>query len=272
MIDPYKTEKVGLRKAQPVVPRNPSEKIDPDRPKIRKEVWSEIARFNKAVAEQEAEAPEEQSEGEALPEPKYTDEENRIRDMLGSTTFDSPMVVKKDDDGEIIDTKLGLDDLPEDYQRVFYRGTPTDNPKVRSLIDERSSPLEVSDLIMTGRVRQLRPIIPGKLEVVFQSLTAADGMWVETQAHLRFPGDLIAQRIWAGNARTVLGCIDINDKSFPDVYLDRKVDIASFEEKFSVIYDSMSENVLDILVTNWNWFSDAVASLLENDFGQLKNG
>lgn len=262
MSDPYAKKKRGLRKEAPVEDRKQETPVvDPNAPRLRKKTIEGIKAFNAALVEYNKAEPVEEEEVEL----DLTEEEEQAREMLGD------LITDKTETGEV-ETKVALDTLPEKYQRVFYRGSVMDNPETRKSIANKSSDLDISDLIMVGRVKQHRPILSGKLEVLFQSLTAADSMWVEDQAVLRFPEDQVAQRIWAGNARMVLGCLAINNDEYPSVHEGKAISADAFEAKFERIYSSSSENVIDIIMTNWNWFCDDVALLLENDFEQLKNG
>jgi len=156
---------------------------------------------------------------------------------------------------------------------TFYRQTPSDNPNVRKAIEDHCSEMDFADLIITGRVSQEVPILPGKLECEYQSLLASENFWIEREAEKQGTSDW-ALRSWMGYARLALSLVAINGKSIGSLGSAPKkgeIDRAAFEDKFQKIMN-MGEKPIEYLLVNLSWFNDRVDRLSESDFEQLKNG
>ena len=162
--------------------------------------------------------------------------------------------------------------VPEE-DLTYYRNTNADNREVRLAIEARCEEMDFADLVLTGRVTQQVPILPGKLEVVYQSLKASENFWVERQAEREALSDW-ALRSWMGYARLTLSLLSVNGRDYRPVYTDKSskhIDEALFKEKFDMLMD-MGEKPIEYMLVNLNWFGDRVDRLSDNDFQQLKNG
>lgn len=210
--------------------------------RARPETMEQVAAFAKEVQSQRE---EEEAEREAL-------EKNRV-------------LLEERDDAEA--NKAALTDP------TYYRNTPSDNREVRLAIEDNCDEMDFADLVLTGRVTQHVPIMPGKLEVVYQSLKASENFWVERQAEKEALSDW-ALRSWMGYARLTLSLLSVNGQDYRPVYTDqknKKIDEKLFREKFEALMD-MGEKPIEYMLVNLNWFGDRVDRLSENDFEQLKNG
>jgi hypothetical protein len=174
--------------------------------------------------------------------------------------------------------KIELEEVPEGTSpaafddHTYYRQTPSDNPKVRKAIEDKCSEMDFADLIITGRVTQVVPVIPNKLEVEYQSLLASETFWIEREAENQGTSDW-ALRSWMGYARLAMAIVSINGKDFPGKNLTTKdeIDRDSFERKFKSVMN-MGEKPIEYLLVNLGWFNDRVDRLSESDFDELKNG
>ena len=180
---------------------------------------------------------------------------------------------------ELEANKVLIDEIPEelkgayDNDPMFYRGTAADNPKTRKAIEDRCDEMDFADLVLTGRVSQHIPVIPGKLEVEYQSLKASENFWVERQAEKEALSDW-ALRSWMGYARLALSIQSLNGKHMGDVYEPhnpKKISEVLFREKFEAVMD-LGEKPVEYLLVNLSWFADRVERLSDNDFELLKNG
>ncbi len=179
---------------------------------------------------------------------------------------------------ELEASKVVLEEYGEDNpgfveDTTYYRNTNADNREVRLAIEERCEEMDFADLVLTGRVTQNVPILPGKLEVVYQSLKASENFWVERQAEKEALSDW-ALRSWMGYARLTLSLMSVNGKAYRPVYKEsssRVIDEKLFKEKFELLMD-MGEKPIEYMLVNLNWFGDRVDRLSDNDFEQLKNG
>lgn len=160
---------------------------------------------------------------------------------------------------------------PQKEDNVFYRNTSFDNPAVRKSIESKCGEMDFADLIMTGRVVQKVPIIPGKLEVTFQSLLGSETFWIEKNAGDYGRTDW-AVRSWLGYARLTVSICDMNGTLLPDHRgKDGEISKAHFDEKYLKVM-SLGEKIIELLFVNLGWFNDRVEKLYENDFELLKNG
>jgi hypothetical protein len=167
------------------------------------------------------------------------------------------------------DGRLEVGELPEEYRSVFYTNTPWDNAKVRASIESRCTDLDFEDLILTGRVKQVVPVNPERLEVEYQSMTSADSLWI-AQASTRHIDQFEAQ-VWAGYAKLVISLVRVNSLVFPDHLKKGKLDQKSFDEKYEAIM-RLPDRITQTLLVNLAWFEDRISRLFVNDFEQLKNG
>ena len=170
--------------------------------------------------------------------------------------------------------KVDLGETPEgvssNYETVFYRNTPIDNPRVRSLVEKRCSELSFSDLILEGFVSQEVEVMPGKLIASYRSLKASDNLWLERQATVS--EETYEKVEWIGYGRLVLSLQSINGEELPTVLDDNgSLNTRAFELKKHKIM-SYPEKVVEILLVNLAWFEDRVGQLFVNDYEKLKNG
>ena len=183
---------------------------------------------------------------------------------------------EEEESSEEVEERIEIDDVPEEslplLQTVFYRNTPIDNPKVRASVEEDCTELDFTELINTGRVSQAVPILSKKLTAVFQSLKAADNLWIERQA-MKSEDDTEG-RIWAGYARLVASLVSVNDRIFEE-HLDANevggVSADKFATKYRQVMDQ-SERVIEILLVNLSGFEDRVGNMFSRDSESLKNG
>lgn len=171
-------------------------------------------------------------------------------------------------------TRIELDELPDNVSptqdNVYYRGTHSDNPEVRKSIESRCMPMDFSDLVLTGRVSQVVPIIPNKFEVGFQSLLTSENYWIERNAEKEAATDW-GMRSWMGYARLAMSLTEVNGKDLPAVVTKKGIDEEAWAERFEMVMN-MGEKPVEYLLINLNWFGARVDQLYKNDFDLLKNG
>ena len=172
------------------------------------------------------------------------------------------------------DERIELEELPEGINvredRVFYQNNAYDNKKVRAKIESRCSEIDFSELVLNGRVTQSIPIIPGKLEIVLQSLTGRETFWIQKKAEAAALSDMTIAS-WAGYARLAMSMTSINGTRTPGYLKDGEIHDDGFESQLDAVMGH-SEITLRVLLTNLGWFMDRVEGLLDNDFELLKNG
>lgn len=144
-----------------------------------------------------------------------------------------------------------------------------DNPRVRKAIETRCSELDFSSLVTTGRVQQKVSIRPKSLEVVFQTISGEDELFINEQAHEESMGGPNLLKTYAIMELT-LGIHSINGKTLPN-HLGEKGerDPKLFKERWKRVA-SFSVELLQLLMLNHVWFRERVSRLTVLD--DLGNG
>lgn len=137
--------------------------------------------------------------------------------------------------------------------------------KRRNEIESRCAPLRLEDLIMKDEVRQRVIIIPGKLEVVFRSITPAESLFIKKYLSVdkeELSGYLNEKLALCG---LVCALVSINDVSLPDhMNSDGKTQQPLFEKKLQVLMKKPSPLVWD-LAANCGWFELRIQKMLLSD-------
>lgn len=165
----------------------------------------------------------------------------------------------------------GVRGMDDELDTVLYRGTVFDNKKVRKAVEARCVEMDFADLVLTGRVSQKVAVIPKKLTFEFQSLTGGESYWIESRAQSEASTDW-GLRSWVVWAQLTMSLVSVNGSQLPThLGKDGEVDEKLFNEKRARVM-KLGAKVLDIAVTNMNWFNDRVDRIFQNDFEQLGNG
>jgi hypothetical protein len=147
------------------------------------------------------------------------------------------------------------------------------NDEQKAIIEGRLKPLDLSELIITGRVSQTVPIHPGVFEAEFQSYAADEDLVVkrligEEAVSLR-PSDRYLMDKYHLMGLTI-SVASINRKPLPD-YRDAKGDFD--EKKFWAKYAIVARfnyHMMASLMVNWFWFDMRVRKLFKAE--SLGNG
>jgi len=174
------------------------------------------------------------------------------------------------------DKKQLLDDMDEFQLSRLKNALFKDmlnNDEQRAIIEARLAPLDLSDLIVTGRCSQLVPIHPGVFEAEFQSYASEEDLRVkrmigEEAASLR-PSDRYLMDKYHLMGLTI-AIAAINKRPLPD-YRDAKGDFD--DDKFWVKYGIVARfnyHMMASLMVNWFWFDMRVRELFRAE--ALGNG
>ena len=128
--------------------------------------------------------------------------------------------------------------------------------------------MDFADLVISGRVSQTVPIIPDKLEVVYQSLLGTETYWIGQNVESISSTPTTMQE-WMGYARLALSVSSVNGRGMPEIKGDITEEL--FNERFEAVMQ-MAEPVLRMMLVNLGWFNLRVDELYADDFGPLKNG
>lgn len=158
---------------------------------------------------------------------------------------------------------------------VTTRQGDFDTPELRAAVERRCQPMDFGDLVLSGRVLQKVPVLPGKLVVTFQSLVGGETFWVERTVGKQ-DLDRMSRGAWMIYARLALTLVEVNGQRLPThggtgagtpVAVDDKL----FDEKLARVM-LLGERIIEMLIVNMTWFEHRVGQLFEDDFDRLKNG
>jgi len=143
------------------------------------------------------------------------------------------------------------------------------NSERRKEIESRCQPLNISDIITHGEIRQRVPIRPGKLVVNFRSLSGAEDlaikslMW-EQKGSERYTLDKFS---WY---QLTLAVVDINGEPLPDHMQNGKFNEKIFLKKFDMLMKFPIQLLGDLGLNNF-WFDQRVKRLFLTQAEALKN-
>jgi hypothetical protein len=139
----------------------------------------------------------------------------------------------------------------------------TDEEKLRVSIEARLSAIDIGQyLVSGGEVTQLVPIVPGKLEVRFRTVTEYEEGWVDT--YLSKQGSLSNRQILRALNECSLACYieSVNGTKWPpSVGRDGQVIPQNIDDRLGRVR-KMHSSVFAILVQNLGWFIDRVNKAL----------
>ena len=147
------------------------------------------------------------------------------------------------------------------------------NDEQRKLIEERLVELDLTDLIMKGRINQVVPIVPGKFEPEFQSMTgdedlALKRLVMEETKTLGATAPYMLDKF--SIMSTAVGVYAINKKPLPS-HLDEKGNWSdeNFRKKFN-LFARYPFHMIASIGVNYFWFDIRVRKLFVAE--KLKNG
>ena len=155
------------------------------------------------------------------------------------------------------------------------RGYATDERRKR--LESQLEPMDLTDLVVNGRVRQNVTLIPKLLTVTFQSLRGNEVQWIEQAA--RAPLSLAQDNVQMYRAllesnterqllRLLLSIHAINGAQLPVASQGMDETVRLRKERIL----ELSANVIELLNINLDWFDERVAKLFDDDFAAVKNG
>lgn len=209
----------------------------PGSPAIRPETVQQLEGFNKAV-----EAQAQKKAEEALPERAVQDELNETRDL-----FEALMESPETEATRIMSSK-----------------------KRRLDIESRCVPMKFEDLLTKNEVRQVVPIIPGKFEATFRSITPEENLFIKMlMAREKVSTDsYVAEKF--SLYQLAFAVVAINGADLPshlDQYGEPKEDLVATKVRN---IQKKSGYIIADLHQNYIWFDLRVRKLFSTD--ELKNG
>ena len=167
----------------------------------------------------------------------------------------------------------GMDDFDFNAFRQAMLRDMLNNEEQRKLIEGRLSSMDLTDLIMRGFITQIVPIVPGKFEPEFQSLSTEDDlalkrMVMEETKSLDAPAQYMLDKFAVMSA--ALGVRAINKKQLPE-HRDNKgnFDEDMFRAKFN-LFVKYPFHMVASLGIHYFWFDIRVRKLFVAE--TIKNG
>jgi len=143
------------------------------------------------------------------------------------------------------------------------------NPIRRKEIEARLEPLDLTDLIIQGELRQTVNIVPGKLEVEFRSPSSEEDLAVKRMIYEEKGSDRYVMDKYL-ILNLALAVVSLNGQEFP-THLDSSgsFDDKLFAKKFQRVKKLPIQLVAD-LALQYSWFDRRVRLLLSNQTEELK--
>jgi hypothetical protein len=147
------------------------------------------------------------------------------------------------------------------------------NEEQRKIIEERLEPIDVTDLILHGMARQVVPIIPGKFEPEFQTVSAEQALALKRLIVLEAKSLDVGDRYLLDKhsfMELAAGIHAINKKPLPSQFdKDGSFQDELFLKKFNLVI-KYPLHMLSSLGINYFWFELRVRRLFKTE--NIKNG
>jgi len=164
-------------------------------------------------------------------------------------------------------------DLFKELQEVLDDPTQwnlLNNPRRRKEIEGRIIPMDITDVILHGEVRQTVPIVPDKLEVNYRSVSAEEDLGVKMLMFGERGGDRYLMDKYTIMQLT-LALVSINGEELPTHLNDKKkFDEARFLAKFDKVSGFPVQFIADLGI-QYLWFDERVRRLFLGGTDELKN-
>ena len=138
----------------------------------------------------------------------------------------------------------------------------------RKGIEARLKPLDISDMVTKREIQQRIPVIPGRMEITFRTLTQEENIFCLRYIY-EFPGSEAYANELLNTAKLVCSIVSINDAMLHSHMKDRVADRNEFQKKWDQVVSFPVQLVGDMSV-QLIWFNNRVNQLFDVD--NLKNG
>lgn len=167
----------------------------------------------------------------------------------------------------------GDSDLFKELQDVLDDNTQwniLNNPKRRKEIEGRLTPMDITDVILHGEIRQTVHIVPNKLRVSYRSVSADEDLAVKQMMFGESGGDRYLMDKYTIMQLT-LALVSINGEELPSQLNDKKkFDEAKFLDKFAKVARFPIQFIADLGI-QYLWFDERVRKLFIGGTDELKN-
>lgn len=185
-----------------------------------------------------------------------------LEQLKGVAEANNP--VKAEEVDKIVDE---IDDIDAQYETNEYGNrvrSLISNKERREAIEKRCTPMDVDDLLLTGEVRQVVPILPGKIEPTYRSVSGDEDQFIkQLMSGERGSEQYIMDRYSLLNLTA--GLYALNGRVLPP-HLDKNGDPTKelFTAKLKVVAKYAYLLLADLSV-NYVWFTRRVQRLMVVD-------
>jgi len=151
-----------------------------------------------------------------------------------------------------------------------YQWNALNNPERRKIIEDRLDPLDITDIILHGEVRQDVPIHLEKLTVQYRSVTGEEDLAVKRMMYTEEGGDRYMMDKYT-LMQLALALVSINGQPLP-AHLDneQRFDEKMFVIKFEKVLRFPVQFLADLGI-QYLWFDERVRHLFVGATEALKN-
>lgn len=166
-----------------------------------------------------------------------------------------------------------MDDIDFDMLRRKMAEDILKNPEQRRIVEARCIPLKIEDLILSNRVKQRVPIVPGKFEPTYESQTSDVEMALKQLISVESDSVRVSEAYLLDKyalMNTTAGVVAINGNLLPPMF-DAAGEFSS--ELFWVKYKWMLKRPMHMLASlgvHYAWFEARVRELFKVE--EAKNG
>jgi len=192
---------------------------------------------------------------------------------LGNSPSDGPQADSSESRKNAQEAIKKLDDFDFNTFREMMMKDIINNEEQREIIEKRCVPLDITDLIMRGFVTQRVPVIPGKFEPEFQSMTGGEDLAIKRLVMQESKGVEVSDRYLLDKfslMAVTIGLRAINGNVIPS-HQDKegRFDEELFWRKFEFV-TRYPFHMLASLGVNYFWFDIRVRKLFVAE--KLGNG
>jgi len=193
--------------------------------------------------------------------------------LAGTSEKESIQPMTEEDREKVKKSLEKMDEFDFNTFREMMIKDILNNDEQRQVVEARCLPMDVTDLIMKGRVTQVVPIIPGKFEPEFQSLSAEEDLALKRLIMLEGKSLNVSERYLLDKYSLMgvaAGLFAVNKKVLPS-HLDKDGHFNDdlFLQKFNLVI-KYPFHMLSSLGINFFWFDVRVRMLFKAEM--VKNG
>jgi hypothetical protein len=191
-----------------------------------------------------------------------------VEEEMPEDTFPDQSDDDQDDRDELERADKELERASFDMEGLIRARNSLLSDERRVAIEKRLKQLDISDMVTKREIQQKVPVVPGRLEFTFRTLSQNENIFCLRYVY-EFPGSEAYANEMLNTAKLVCSIVAINDAMLHNHMRDREVDRDEFQNKWDQVVSFPVQMVGDMSV-QLIWFNNRVNKLF--DIGNLKNG